>query len=412
MAILKIARMGHPVLTRVAEPVSDPTAPEVARLIADMMQTVEDAGAAGLAAPQVHVPWRLFVFRVAGARAGETADDAEMALQAIINPVVTALDDEIALGWEGCLSIPGLKAVVPRAARIRYAGLDADGRPIERTASGFHARVVQHETDHLDGISVPDAHDRFLAVWLRRGVGAGGGPVLMRVVPFGPEHVADLLTWFASEAELVQWGGPGLRFPLDAAQMQSVLAEARAQPPTRLAWTGIVDASPCAHAEAALDMAQGVARLARVGIAPVRRGKGLALPFLREVVDRIWAMAAIERIELSVRPGNAAAVATYLRLGFVPEGVRRGATRVGRERWDIATFGMLRGGAAAGGEGFHARPTGHEFAAEAYPLSPLEAWFVMRGFGVRPAQRLTIEQFLELPGKLELADGYVVLWTA
>jgi peptide deformylase len=156
MAILKIARMGHPVLLGHAAPVADPQAPEVQRLIADMMQTVQDAGAAGLAAPQVHVPLRLFVFRVGGGRAGGGAeDDGEMPMQAVINPTVLALDDEIALGWEGCLSIPGLKAAVPRPGRIRYTGLDAQGAAIDRTASGFHARVVQHETDHLDGILYP-----------------------------------------------------------------------------------------------------------------------------------------------------------------------------------------------------------------------------------------------------------------
>ena len=157
MAILKIARMGHPVLLRRADPVADPRDPEVQRLIADMIETVEDAGAAGLAAPQVHVPLRLFVFRVGPARIGaESAeDDAEMPLQAVVNPAIEVLDEQVALGWEGCLSIPGLKAAVPRPARIRYTGLDAQGAPIDRTASGFHARVVQHETDHLDGILYP-----------------------------------------------------------------------------------------------------------------------------------------------------------------------------------------------------------------------------------------------------------------
>ncbi len=155
MAILKIARMGHPVLWQKAEPVADPGAAEIRRLIADMMETVLDANGAGLAAPQVHVALRLFVFRVGAARATGAEQDGEMPLQAVLNPVVEPLDEEIALGWEGCLSIPGLKAVVPRAARIRYAGLDAEGQPLERVASGFHARVVQHETDHLDGILYP-----------------------------------------------------------------------------------------------------------------------------------------------------------------------------------------------------------------------------------------------------------------
>ena len=155
MAILKIARMGHPVLLRPAAPVADPTVPEIRRLIGDMIETVLDADAAGLAAPQVHVGWRLFVFRVGAERASGALDDAELGMQVLINPVVELLGDEVAMGWEGCLSIPGLRAAVPRAARIRYRGLDAQGAPVERTASGFHARVVQHEVDHLDGILYP-----------------------------------------------------------------------------------------------------------------------------------------------------------------------------------------------------------------------------------------------------------------
>ena len=153
MAILKIARMGHPVLFRRAEPVADPTDPAVQRLIADMLETVEDAQGAGLAAPQVHVPLRIFVFRVPSERAGpDDAGNAERPLEALLNPVVEPVDDEVAEAWEGCLSIPGLQARVARPARIRYTGLDAAGQPVSREANGFHARVVQHETDHLDGI--------------------------------------------------------------------------------------------------------------------------------------------------------------------------------------------------------------------------------------------------------------------
>lgn len=152
MAILKIARMGHPVLFRRAEPVPDPTAPEIRRLIADMLDTVRDADGAGLAAPQVHVPLRLFVFRVPAARAGDAAETAERPFEALVNPEVQPLGDSVDEGWEGCLSIPGMQGVVPRHARIRYRGLDAEGRPVDREAAGFHARVVQHENDHLDGM--------------------------------------------------------------------------------------------------------------------------------------------------------------------------------------------------------------------------------------------------------------------
>ncbi len=155
MAILKIARMGHPVLLQRAAPVSDPAAPEIRRLIADMIETMEDAYGAGLAAPQVHVPLRLFVFRVAPERSGGDPDDAPMPSTVLINPTVEPVGEEQQLRWEGCLSIPGLRAAVPRFTRIRYRGLDADGRPVAREASGFHAGVVQHENDHLDGILYP-----------------------------------------------------------------------------------------------------------------------------------------------------------------------------------------------------------------------------------------------------------------
>ena len=163
MAILKIARMGHPVLRGRAQPVADPTAPEIRRLIEDMLETMDDADGAGLAAPQVHVPLRLVVFRLPPERltAGEQGKEclAEGAggdiPMALINPVLEPLGPEQVLGWEGCLSVPGLRGVVPRFTRLRYRALDIDGRPFERIAEGFHARVVQHECDHLDGILYP-----------------------------------------------------------------------------------------------------------------------------------------------------------------------------------------------------------------------------------------------------------------
>jgi peptide deformylase len=152
MAILKIARMGHPVLLQHCAPVDDPGAPEIRRLVADMMETMEDAPGVGLAAPQVHVPLRLFVFRVPGERTGGGPDDAQVGNSVLINPTVELLGEERVLGWEGCLSIPGLRAAVPRATRVRYRGVDCEGNPVEREVGGFHARVVQHENDHLDGI--------------------------------------------------------------------------------------------------------------------------------------------------------------------------------------------------------------------------------------------------------------------
>ena len=155
MALLKIARMGHPVLLQRAEPVTDPGAPEIRQLVADMMETMEDAPGAGLAAPQVHVPLRLFVFRVQPNRASEAPDDAPVGNTVVINPVVEPVGEERVLRWEGCLSIPGLRAAVPRWARVRYSGVDCDGKAVGAEVGGFHAGVVQHEYDHLDGILYP-----------------------------------------------------------------------------------------------------------------------------------------------------------------------------------------------------------------------------------------------------------------
>lgn len=155
MAILKIARMGHPVLLRRADPVPNPVAPEIRRLVADMVETMEDAMGAGLAAPQVHVSLRLFVFRVAAGRATGAEDDRPVGNTVLINPEVEPLGEERVMRWEGCLSIPGLRAAVPRWARVRYRGMDLEGRPVEAEAGGFHAGVVQHEQDHLDGILYP-----------------------------------------------------------------------------------------------------------------------------------------------------------------------------------------------------------------------------------------------------------------
>lgn len=156
MAILKIARMGHPVLRRPADPVADPTAPEISQLLEDMLDTLKDAGGIGLAAPQVHVPLRLVIFFVPGSRSDPDGPDADgVPLTVLINPVIEPLGEEKTLGWEACLSVPGLTGAVPRWHRIRYSGVTAQGAPIERIAEGYHARVVQHECDHLDGMLYP-----------------------------------------------------------------------------------------------------------------------------------------------------------------------------------------------------------------------------------------------------------------
>ncbi len=154
MAILKIARMGHPVLRTPALPIEDPTAPEVQHLIVDMYETMLDAAGAGLAANQVHVTRRLVLFR--GAVEGvESDEDVAMPLTVLINPVIEPLGEAMSDDWEGCLSVPGLRGLVPRYECIRYRGQAPDGSPIDRVADGYHARVVQHECDHLDGILYP-----------------------------------------------------------------------------------------------------------------------------------------------------------------------------------------------------------------------------------------------------------------
>jgi peptide deformylase len=160
MAILKIAKMGHPVLGQKATDVADPTASEIRQLVADMVETMMDANGAGLAAPQVHVPLRVVVFQAPGERADpglseEEAYDHTAPLTVLINPEIEILNADRDGGWEGCLSVPGLRGYVERSAHIRYRGLDQHGNKIERTARGFHARVVQHEVDHLDGILYP-----------------------------------------------------------------------------------------------------------------------------------------------------------------------------------------------------------------------------------------------------------------
>lgn len=150
MAILKIARMGHPVLLRPAEPMAAGDLPQVRKLVADMAETLADAGGVGLAAPQVHESRRVLIYLVPAERGGEPRP-----LTALINPVIEPVPGPPVLGWEGCLSIPGLRAAVPRHRAIRWSGLDINGEPVSGVAHGFHARVIQHEVDHLDGVLYP-----------------------------------------------------------------------------------------------------------------------------------------------------------------------------------------------------------------------------------------------------------------
>jgi peptide deformylase len=153
MAVRSILRMGDPRLLEVARPVEDFASPALAALIDDMFETMAAAGGVGLAAPQIGVGLQLVIF---GFAASERYPEAEAVPQTIlINPRITPLSADEDLGWEGCLSVPGLRGEVPRFTRIRYQGVDAQGTPIERTVDGFHARVVQHECDHLIGRLYP-----------------------------------------------------------------------------------------------------------------------------------------------------------------------------------------------------------------------------------------------------------------
>ena len=151
MAVLKIAHLGHPILRQVAEPVSPEAigAPEVQRLIDDMLETMEDHDGAGLAAPQVHVSRRIVIY---GVEANPRYPDAEaVPLTILINPRMNPVGAEQEEDWEGCLSVPDLRGKVPRFMRVRVEAYGRDGKPVRFTAEDFHARVVQHECDHLDG---------------------------------------------------------------------------------------------------------------------------------------------------------------------------------------------------------------------------------------------------------------------
>ena len=153
VAIQTVLRMGDPRLWRVARAVTAFDTPELQALIADLQETMRHLDGAGLAAPQIGVDLRVVVF---GFDQNPRYPDAEdVPFTVLINPQLTPLSEETEEGWEGCLSVPGLRGSVPRWRRLHYAGFTAAGQPIERTVEGFHARVVQHECDHLDGVLYP-----------------------------------------------------------------------------------------------------------------------------------------------------------------------------------------------------------------------------------------------------------------
>ncbi|MCX7891729.1 MAG: peptide deformylase [Burkholderiales bacterium] len=151
--IREVLRMGDPRLLGQARPVAAFGTPELAALLADMRDTMAHLEGAGLAAPQIGVPLQVVIFGVHRNR--RYPDVEEVPDTVLVNPEITPLGDELEEGWEGCLSVPGMRGLVPRFRRIRYRGFDADGAPIDRTVEGFHARVVQHECDHLAGILYP-----------------------------------------------------------------------------------------------------------------------------------------------------------------------------------------------------------------------------------------------------------------
>lgn len=153
MAVRELLRMGDPRLYQVARPVSESDWSDLRALIQDMEDTMEAAEGTGLAAPQIGVPLRVVIFEVDGERAGDPSDSVPRTI--LINPTITILDAGLQTGLEGCLSVPGMRGWVDRYRAIRYTATNLDGQTISRDAKGFHATVIQHELDHLDGVLYP-----------------------------------------------------------------------------------------------------------------------------------------------------------------------------------------------------------------------------------------------------------------
>lgn len=153
MAVRPVLKMGDSLLFEEAKPVTQFDTPELDRLVEDMFDTMREESGAGLAAPQIGVSQRVVIF---GVEANPRYPDAEeVPMTVLINPTIDPIGDEVEQGWEGCLSVPGMRGLVPRYINIRYRGKNQKGEPIECIAADFHARVVQHECDHLDGILYP-----------------------------------------------------------------------------------------------------------------------------------------------------------------------------------------------------------------------------------------------------------------
>ena len=153
MAVREVLRMGHPALRERAKPVENFATPELRALLEDMKETMAARNGAGLAAPQIGVGQRMVIF---GVDHNPRYPDAEpVPFTVLVNPKIVLLTREVEEDWEGCLSVPGMRGMVPRYTKLRYSGFDIEGNSFERVADGFHARVVQHECDHLDGILYP-----------------------------------------------------------------------------------------------------------------------------------------------------------------------------------------------------------------------------------------------------------------
>jgi peptide deformylase len=153
MAIREVLKMGDPRLLAVAQPVAEFGTPDLENLLTDMQDTMRNLNGAGLAAPQIGVGLRVVIFGFEENSRYPEADAVPYTV--LINPELTPVGDELEEDWEGCLSVPGMRGLVPRYRQLRYTGVDAAGMPIDRTVKDFHARVVQHEVDHLDGILYP-----------------------------------------------------------------------------------------------------------------------------------------------------------------------------------------------------------------------------------------------------------------
>ena len=184
MAVLKIARMGHSILRTKSIPVARPFGQEIHRLVEDMIHTLNDSGGVGLAAPQVHNPLRLVIFKVPAAQsapdrykaAGLDENCEEVPLTVLINPEIEVIGNTYNPAFEGCLSLPDMMGLVNRYSHIIYRGFGLNGEPIEREARDFHARVVQHECDHLDGILYPQRISDFSTFGYSKELMKSAGP--------------------------------------------------------------------------------------------------------------------------------------------------------------------------------------------------------------------------------------------